>query len=241
MKISINILTYIFYLILILSGYINYLLIYIGILIFHELGHILFLFLFKYKISKINIYPTGSIIETNITININSFHQLIISSGGILFQIILFFIIKDNNTYTYDIFYSINKMLIIFNLIPIYPLDGYKILLSLMESLYKYRIIIFISYIISLVSNLIYFSLSKNIIIFVFLYIINIKNIMNFKYYYQKFLLERYLYKIRHKKNKNVKNTNDFYKNYNNYIIINKSFLNEDNIYKYLYKAIDKN
>lgn len=241
MKISINIFTYLFYILLILSGYINYLVVFLGIMLVHELGHILFIYLFKYKINKINIYPSGAIISTNININIHPVKQLIISLGGILFQLLLFLIIRDNFTYTYQIFYKLNIMLIIFNLVPIYPLDGYKIFLSLIEYIYKYRIIIWLTYIVSVVSLIIFFYFTKNLYIFIFLYIVNIKNIMNYKFYYQKFLLERHLYKIKYKKEKIVNSIRDFYKCRSNYIFSNKTLISEDNIYQYLYKSIDKN
>lgn len=240
MKISINIFTYVFYILLILSGYINYLVIFLGIMIAHELGHIFFIYLFKYKIKKINIYPSGAIISTNININIHPVKQLIISLGGILSQLLLYLIIPNNFTYTYQIFLNLNTMLIIFNLIPIYPLDGHKIFLSLIEYTYKYRIVVWISYSISLISLLIYFIITKNIYIFIFLYIINIKNIMNFQYYYQKFLLERYLYKIKYSKDQLVSNINDFYKCRNNCLFVNKNLISEAYIYQYLYKSIDK-
>lgn len=240
MKITINIFTYIFYIILILSGYINYLIIYLFIMFFHELGHIITIRIFKYKIKEIVILPSGGIIKTNISININSIKQFIISISGILFQLILFLIIKDNGSYLYTIFYKLNISIIIFNIIPLYPLDGYKILLSVIEYFYKYKIIIYISYIISIIFLIIMFISTKNLFIFIFLYILNIKYILNHKYYYNKFILERYLYNINHKRIKVVGSINDFYKCFDNTMIINKNIIREREILTNTYKSIDK-
>ncbi len=240
MKITISIFTYIFYLILILSGYINYLVIYLFIMFFHELGHIVAIKLLKMKIQEIVILPCGGIIKTDILININSLKQLLISISGILFQLLLFLIIKDNGSYLYSIFYKLNLSIMLFNMIPLYPLDGYKILLSIMEYFYKYRVIIYISYIFSVVSLFLLLWSTKNIFIFVFLYILNIKYILNHKYYYNKFILERYIYGINYKRVKYVSSINDFFKCFNNSMIKNGNIVLEREILENMYKSIDK-
>ena len=195
MKITFNISFLIYSIILILSGYINYLIIYLLIMFVHELGHIIVIKLLKYKINKIIILPFGGIIETNINLNIKSIHLFLISISGILMQLLLFLIIKNNYTYTYQIFYNLNLSLIIYNLLPIIPNDGSKILLSINESIFKYRITNIISIIISFIFIYIFYIKTQNTVIFIVLFIINIKNILNYKYIYNKFLLERYLYK----------------------------------------------
>ena len=170
---KINISTYIFYLLFILSGLFNYLLIYLFIIFIHEIGHIIMIKILKYKIESIILYPTGCIINTNIKINIKSNHLFLISIAGILNQIILFILIKNNYTYNYAVFYKLNMSLLIFNLLPIYPLDGYKIYLSIFERFISYKLIIKISYIISMLFIFILFYLTKNIYIFVLIYILN--------------------------------------------------------------------
>ena len=142
MKISFSFLTLLLYLLLILSGYINYLVIFLFIMFIHELGHIVMIKLLRYKINSITILPTGGIIDTNINLNIKSNHLFLISISGILFQIILEIIIPSSSSYNYIIFNKINISLIIFNLIPINPLDGYKIFISIVERFLKYKYVI---------------------------------------------------------------------------------------------------
>lgn len=230
MKISlkVNLLFYLLAITLILSGYINYLLIYLLIMVAHELGHIIMIKLLKYKINKITILPTGGIIETNINLNIKSLHLFLISISGILMQLVLFLMIPTN-IYQYEIFYNLNTSLIIFNLIPIIPMDGSKILESINENIFKYRITTYITIIISIISLFIMYKITENTLIFITLYIFNIKNILNIKYVYNKFLLERYLYKYKYKKNKYVNSIKDLYKTRNNYIIYDK-IVNEEEI-----------
>lgn len=225
---KVNIVFYIYAIILILSGYINYLVIYLFILTTHEIGHIITIKLLKYKIESITLLPCGGIITTNINLNIKSLHLFLISISGILMQLILLLLIKDNGSYNYDIFYNLNISLIIFNLLPIIPNDGYKILLSINENIFKYRISQILSIIISIISLFILFYITKNIIIFITIYIFNIKNILEYKYIINKFLLERYLYKTLYKRSKHIKSVKDIYKCRKNYIKYDKIELEEE-------------
>ena len=198
----------------------------------HEIGHIIVIKVLGYKINSIKILPTGGIIDTNINLNIKSNHLFLISIAGILMQILLLKIIPYSNSYSYQIFYKLNISLIIFNLLPINPLDGYKIILSLMERFIKYKKVIKISYIISFITIFLFFFYTKNIYIFIFLYFLNIKSILYIDYLYNKFLLERHLYSYVYKKDKYVKNIFNIYKCKNNYIKNNNIYIEE-------YKALD--
>lgn len=210
----------VFYLILILSGYINYLFFYIVVVFTHELGHIITIKLLKLNINKITIYPFGGVIETNINYNINSSKYFLISISGILFQLILLLLFNNPN----KVFYSLNLNIMIFNLIPIYPSDGNKVLMSFLERIVPYKKSLIVSNAISILSLLILFIISKNIFIFIILYYTNIKAIMLLNYIFNKFILERYLYKTDYKKNNYVESEKHFKK-------CRKNFIKHDNIY----------
>lgn len=227
MKISFSFFTFLLYILLIFSGYINYLIIFLFIMITHELGHIMMIKILKYQINSITILPTGGIINTNITLNIKSNHLFLISISGILMQLLLFLLIPYSSNYNYTIFYKLNLSLIIFNLLPINPLDGYKILISIIERFIKYRLVIKLSYIISFIFIILSFIYTKNIFIFIFLYMLNIKEIINYHYVYNKFLLERYLYHYVYRNEVYVKSLKDIYKNKNNYIKENNRYIRE--------------
>lgn len=222
--------TYIFYLILILSGYINYLFYYLIIIIVHELGHIIMIHLLNLKIISLTIYPFGGIINTNINYNLNSNKLFLISIAGILFQTFLFFPLK--NISNYDVFKTLNTSIIIFNLLPIIPSDGSKIFISFIERFISYKNTLILSNTISIISLIILFILSKNIFIFVILYFINAKTIRLFYYIINKFKLERYLYKHRYKKLVYVENENDLKKCRNNYIKYDNIYVEENKYFE---------
>lgn len=240
MKISFSITFYIFAFLILISGYINYFFIYAVIMFVHELGHIIMIKLCNQKISKIKFYPFGGIMETNINFNISSLKLFLISISGIMAQLLLFLIIKDNYTYNYTIFYNLNLSLIIYNLLPIYPLDGYKIIISLTENYFKYRITLIISNIISMIFIFIFYIKTKNTYIFILIYIMNITNIIEYPYIINKFILERYLYKIKKKRIKYINKLNDIYKSRNNYVLCDNIYKEEEEVLeKYLCKSID--
>ena len=240
MKISFSITFYIFSILILISGYINYFLIYLGIMFIHELGHIIAIKICKNKIIKIKFYPFGGIMETNINFNISSIKLFFISISGVLAQSLLFIIVFDNSTYNYDIFYNLNLSLIIYNLLPIYPLDGYKIVLSISENYFKYRISIIISNIISILFIFFFYIQTKNAYIFILIYIMNVTNIIEYPYIINKFILERYLYKTKRNKNKYINKVKNIYKSRNNYILCDNIYKEEEEVLeKYLCKSID--
>lgn len=222
---KIHISSLIFYTFLILSGYINYLLPYFIIIITHELGHFITLKIFKIKINSVIIYPFGGVIDTNINYNINSNKYFLISISGVVFQLILLLLTKD---YKETFFYNLNINLIVFNLLPIIPSDGNKILISIIERFISFRHTLILSNLISYITLFIVFFISKNIFIFIILYCLNIKTFLLFDYIINKFILERYLYKIKYKKNVYIQNEKEFKKCRNNHIKYDNIYIEEE-------------
>ena len=184
--------------ILLLCGYIRVGLIIFFIVLFHELGHVLVCLLFKYKIISITIYSFGGITNIEKDINTSPNKEIILSLAGIFMQIILIFFIKDTT------FIKYNLSIMLFNLLPIIPLDGSFLLKAILNKFFSFKRAYFLYIIISIISILIYtvynykYSLNNYLIISIFFYRIY-KDIKNYKYIYNRFLLERYLKKYKFK------------------------------------------
>ena len=204
--IKVNPLTLYFLLLLFLCGFIKIGLIIFFIVIFHELGHVFFIKLFKYKIIDITIYPFGGIIKTDKDINTPPNKELLISSGGIIAQIILFIIIYflPINILTKEIFYKYNLSIMLFNILPIIPLDGSIIINSLLNKILPYKLSYYLYIIISIIFTIIYllfnywYSINNYLIVSLFI-IKTYYAIKNYKYLKTRFLLERYLNKYEFK------------------------------------------
>jgi len=222
------------------------LIIFTSLILIHELGHYLACVITNVNVNKIVIYPYGGITKIDSIIDLKFDKELIISIFGIIFQCIYFFIIYllyINNFirgYTYNLFCNYHYSMLIFNLIPIYPLDGSKILNIMINKLFNYKISNFLLIVISII----------NIILMPFFYKFNYSYIMivgvlinylydyirNFKYLYNRFLLEKYLYKTSYNQKKIINNYNKMYRNTNHIIKNNNKYQKEE---EFLIKMFD--
>lgn len=231
----------------IITGHFINFIVFFSIIFIHELGHVFIAKFFKVKVHKIIFYPYGGITKLDYLININLYKELLISLGGFLFQFIYYFIIyylyKNNmiREYVYLLFYKYHYSILIFNILPIIPLDGFKILNIIINYIFNYNLSNYISVVISFIS-IILFLYFNNSFDYSFILILSIlfKNIyeylFNIKYLYNKFLLERYLYNIRYNDKKIIKKKNNFYRNKNHYIKYKDHYLKEKDYLKKIYK-----
>ncbi len=104
-------------------------------LFLHELGHILWILLFRYKIEHLRLSIFGFFLKLEHTKE-EWVEDLLIYSGGILMNLICFLCVPD------PVFQKINLLLLIFNLLPIYPLDGFQVIRSSMAYFMPYRLVL---------------------------------------------------------------------------------------------------
>lgn len=162
-----------------------------SIILFHELGHILGAIYFRWKIDQIIIMPFGGLTIFNVDINKPLKEEFIICFLGPLFQIIYYLIFKD----IFNI-RNIHYNLLIFNLLPIFPLDGSKIFNIIFNKIFSFKFSLYITYAISFVVIFTLFITKQfNLLLFLTLLLLffkNIKELKNLKYIFNRFLLERY-------------------------------------------------
>lgn len=104
-------------------------------ILIHEFSHYIFLKLFKVDVKNLELSIIGGILEINDK-NISLSKRLIINFAGVISNLIIILLIKISgiSSLNYLLFY--NLFIIIFNLIPIIPLDGFRILNDLLSSIY---------------------------------------------------------------------------------------------------------
>ena len=204
-KFKIDFSTYILILLAFLAGYLKDISIVLFIVIVHEFGHILFFKIFKFEIIRVVIYPFGGMSFINKKVHTRIYKDILVSLGGIIFQLILFvliYILYFNNLIvysTFELFLLYNKSIIIFNLIPLIPLDGSKLVFAIFTKFFSYKKSYYLMIILSCFSLMCFifitFNLKLNdITIYIFLLFSIIKSIKDYKMYFNKFCLERILY-----------------------------------------------
>ncbi len=211
--------TIFFLLIIILTGNFNHVFPYFSLLMIHEMGHALCGVILGYELDKITIYPYGGVTTFNLPINIPLKKELLILLFGPIFQIIGYFFLKsfkDISLYHYT--------LLIFNLLPIYPLDGGRILNILLGYVFNYLKSFYITFILSLlfITNLFLLNIKEfNLTLFMTLITVlgKLINLYKKRYlYYNRFLLERYLYNYIFKKVRIIKNVHGLYRDTRHFI-----------------------
>ena len=233
---------------LVITGHFSNLIVFTSIIIIHELGHVISSIIFKYKIDKIIIYPYGGLTKINKKINTNINKDIIVAISGILFQtlyfIIILFLYKNNmiREYIYNMFYLYHKSMLIFNILPIIPLDGSKVINLILSKYLNFNlankltiVVSFITIIIFLFSNM--YDKNYSIIMIIGVLLNNI-----YKFYkelsliYNKFLLERYLYSFNYSKYKIINNKERMYKNKFHYFNINNKLIEEKDYLKKIFQ-----
>ena len=223
----------------ILTGYFANLIIFTSIILFHELGHYIVAKINNLNPQKITIYPFGGITKLDHLINTNIYKELEVAISGIIFQSIYFILItilyKNNviREYIYNIYSNYHYNILIFNILPIHPLDGSKIINLILSKFIPYKLthkltilISFITIIILLITN--YYNFNYTTILIITVIINNIiKYKQNINYLFNKFLLERYLYKITPKKTKKINKIDNMYKEKYHIIKENNIYLTE--------------
>ena len=217
------------------------------IIIIHEIGHIIASLIFKWKISKITFSITGGYITYDEEIDKPFIEEFIISIAGFFMQLLIFmlsFILFKVNVIDSNIYYMINNYnisIFLFNLIPIYPLDGSKILSIFLNIYFPYKKALKITNILSIIIIIIiillfifkYFKIEYSyIMILVFLIKKIYANVKNTNFMFHKFLFERYKSPIKVNKYNYVNSSdiNKFKRGCKNFFYIDNYYHSERSI-----------
>lgn len=178
----------------------------LSIVLFHELGHYIMAKMFKWRITSIMLWVFGGVMETDEHGNRPIREEALVTVAGpfqhIFIYFILFFLSNVDLvpvSVLHLIFYY-NTAIFLFNLLPIWPLDGGKLLFLFFSAClpYKraYHSIIIFSMVTSLLLLLLQFLLFpftlSTFFIMIFLFMENRSEWKQRYYVFIRFLLKRY-------------------------------------------------
>lgn len=187
----------------IFSGLYVEFLIFFLVIILHELGHLFVIVLFKQKLITFNLTIVGAILDVEYK-DLKIYQEALISIAGVLVNgLILIFTKYLGNLYYQDILIKYNLLLIIFNLLPIYPLDGFHLLEALFriknDPFFEQKLLKKIS-IITLITTflfaIIYLKTLSILIVFAFLIYHNLVLYL----YHTQFVLKKFMQRYKYKK-----------------------------------------
>ena len=203
-KLKVNYYTYFLIFASCITGMFKECLIFLFIILWHELGHIVAIKYYHYPIKEVEILPFGGVTRIEKDLNSPLKEDLIISMMGIIMQLFLLGILiflKENNLISfplYSLFLKYNLSIMFFNLLPIIPLDGSIFLRSILEKFCSFLTSQIIIIIISLISVILfiycnyYFALNNYLICLFLIYKIY-NYFKDLKYLKNRFFLERFL------------------------------------------------
>lgn len=164
-KIKFHPLFFVFIFILILSKNFFSVISFLIAVFLHELGHGLIADFLGYKLNQITFLPFGASISGKENVFYSTKHEIIVAICGPLVNLFLLILCYAlfwcfPSIYCYlDIFYYANLVLFIFNFLPIFPLDGGRVLFAILKNKYDIKKAYKIIKIVGVVLSLCLFSL----------------------------------------------------------------------------------
>jgi len=206
------------------------------------MGHFLMIKIFKKDILLLEISPLGGILHIDKCQNDKNYKELLIYMSGPLASLALYLsfrYIEVNDLLLRSAFY-----VLILNLLPILPLDGAKILMSLKQIVFPYRWVLKMISVVSLMVCfilIIYFIQHFNyVVILVFFIYLNLTSYRDISYVYYNFLWYKFFHTNEKLKEKIIVSKkpiyNLFYKGYNHIFYQNNQFISENEVLKQLLK-----
>lgn len=232
--------TILFLIISFFTGYFRYIIYLMSLIFIHELGHMTAGILLNWNFKKIVLLPFGGMTYFEEKLNKPINEELFIVLLGPIYQIIFYYLLCILG-FKIDLLTSIHYFLLIFNLFPIYPLDGSKIVLLFLEkisSYYKCHIYIII---ISIIFLIIYLFLYNDFLYIILFFFLLYKVICFYKKkneIFYKFLLERYLYKFKFKKSTIIYELKDMKRDYFHILKGKDKLIEETDFLKSYFKKI---
>lgn len=129
----------------ILTGHFIELVILLLIIFIHEMGHAVCAVFFSWRLKKIALLPFGGVAEVDEYGNRPIKEELLVTIFGPLQHLWLFALgvllhqFHMMSDFVYQYFMMFNFMVLIFNLLPIWPLDGGKLLFILLSIRYPFN------------------------------------------------------------------------------------------------------
>ncbi len=170
MKPKVHPLCFIYYILALMSGYFKWYIIAMSLVLIHEYGHALVAQYFHFKIQRILLLPFGAFLEIEDYGQYPIYQEFCMLLGGLVTHIFIFFFLKYGfslglSAIAKDYALRMNQLIFLFNLLPIWPMDGSKLLELILFYLFEYRKAVWInlsvSFVVFIVVFIVHFRLDR--------------------------------------------------------------------------------
>ena len=242
-RVKIHLFYYLVAFIVIITGHFWEFLILSSLIIVHECGHVLMAQYYRWNIEKILLLPFGGLIIFKEKINKPLKEELMILLAGPCSQIIFYKCL--NPFFTSPTLTSYHYLLLLFNFLPIIPLDGSKLFNIICNKLFPFKTSHLLTIYLSFIFFLVLFFLDFNLItflIFGFLIIKVIKEYKDHQFIFNKFLVERTIYNFSFSNIKIIKglNLSKMFRDYFHLFKVESKVYNETEILKEKFDNLSK-
>ncbi|ASN05107.1 M50 family metallopeptidase [Virgibacillus necropolis] len=117
----------------------------LAIVLFHEIGHYIMAISFKWRIKSITLWVFGGVMDTDEHGNRPTYEEALVSIAGPFQHVFIYLfimIVAPMNVIPISIMELIvyyNNVILLFNLLPVWPLDGGKCLFTLLSTYVPYK------------------------------------------------------------------------------------------------------
>ncbi|MXQ55327.1 M50 family metallopeptidase [Shimazuella alba] len=179
------------------------------LVLIHELGHIVAAWSYGWRIQSIELLPIGGVAKTDEWGTVPAKEEIVVALAGpfhhvwmVLFSLLAFRLGWWSEEWT-TYFIQGNLFLALFNLVPIYPLDGGRVLQAALSYVVPYHLCIRLTYWTSILFSIGligwgFFTSFPLFTIALFLLMTNIKHLRAHHLQYLRFLLHRHHHGISH-------------------------------------------
>lgn len=192
-----------------ITGLFKHYLILLVLIIGHESGHLFMAALFKWPLTKINLYPFGGQLNFAVPLNHSLKAELYIVLAGPIMQCLIYlscYLLAKHQLLlptTFTIIKNYHYSLLLFNLLPILPLDGARLINIIYNYFFSFKtahlLLIYTSMLslLIIIPLLLHYNFNFNLYLLVFILIYKTKRAyQHHNYLYSLFLTERYLYRF---------------------------------------------
>lgn len=206
----------------------------------HEMFHFIFAKIYHFDIEKVEVLPFGAFLSLRDYGMHHIIEELVTIMAGLSSHFFLYYIIVATGANPFLL--TMNRMIFIFNILPIYPLDGAKILLLVFSTFMDYqkaiRLQIKISILILSIVIVLYLE-SSYFIIYGYLIYLNYQYIKEYRLQIIRLLLSRKTTNLYTKKK--VHTSLNFYRPYVNVYLVNMTLYPEQKVVNSLIKRLKNN